>query len=144
MRNRAFRSAAATLGALAIVAAVAIAVARAQALPRGVIDIVWDQEACAHCRMHIGDPAFAAQVQTVDGRVLDFDDPGCMFRYLAEAKPDVHAIWVHEHVGARWLPCERAAFVHVARSPMGFGLGAVDSVTPGAIGWNDAAREASR
>jgi hypothetical protein len=125
---------------LAAVLALAFAVTRLQRLPSGPVPIAWDKEPCAHCRMLVGEPAFAAQIQTRDRRVLDFDDPGCLFAYEAAHHPDEHAVWFHEHGGDRWLPRERTAFLPVPRSPMGYGLGAVEVGTPGAIPF-DVARE---
>ena len=125
------------LAAMAV-ACLVLAIESAQALPSGVIEPAWDKTACAHCHMHVGDPAFAAQVQLADGRVLDFDDPGCMLLFEAKNTQPVHAIYVHEMNGTRWLPKGRAMFVHVPATPMGFGLGAVEIGTPGAIGWEAA------
>jgi hypothetical protein len=126
---------------LVAVACLVVAINSAQALPFGVIEPAWDKAACAHCHMHVGDPAFAAQVQLADGRVLDFDDPGCMLRWEAKNGQTVHAIYVHEMNGTRWLPKARAAFVHAPSTPMGFGLGAVEIGTPGAMSWDAARRE---
>ncbi len=49
--------------------------------------------------MAISDPAFAARLQTDDGRVLDFDDPGCQFRYQAEERLKVKALYFHAFRG---------------------------------------------
>jgi hypothetical protein len=95
--------------------------------------IVFDRESCAHCRMLISDPAFAAQLQTEDGETFNFDDPGCLLRWRAEHAPHVRAVWFHHLHEERWLPEAEVAFVPVARTPMGYGLGAVDAGTPNAI-----------
>ena len=94
-------------------------------LPNGPVEIVWDRETCAHCKMHIGEPAFAAQLQTKSGTVLNFDDPGCLIVYAAKNGPAIHARYFRDHRGAGWLREERAAFAPVGRSPMGYGYGAV-------------------
>jgi copper chaperone NosL len=94
--------------------------------------IAWDREPCAHCRMLISDPAFAAQLQTRDGVVASFDDPGCLLAALT-SYPEPSALWFHDHAEERWLPEGGVAFVRVARSPMGYGLGAVAAGTPGAL-----------
>jgi hypothetical protein len=45
----------------------------------------------------------------------------------------------------RWIPGDRVAFEHVPRTPMGYGLGAVDAGTEGALGLEAArARVAER
>jgi copper chaperone NosL len=126
-------------------AAVAVALALAACgAPEGVAPIVWDREACAHCRMLIGEPRFAAQLQTGDGRVESFDDPGCLLARLPEAGP-VRALWFHSVREDRWIPGDAVAFEAVPRTPMGYGLGAVDAGTPGAIPLAEAqARVAAR
>jgi copper chaperone NosL len=93
--------------------------------------IVWNKEACAHCHMLIGDPHFAAQIQTADGAVYDFDDPGCLLLFRAShPEIDVRATWYHHVREDRWIPGERVAFVRSpAPTPMGYGLGAVERGT---------------
>ncbi|MBW2224019.1 MAG: hypothetical protein JRF54_07310 [Deltaproteobacteria bacterium] len=72
-------------GALLVVALVVVVVAFVRlnqvTLPEGAVPVVWDGEVCQHCKMHVGDPRFAAQVQTTSGDILNFDDPGCLFDY---------------------------------------------------------------
>lgn len=114
-------------------AAVSFSVFAANSLPAGPVDLVWDKTACASCRMHVGEPAFSAQLTTKDGRTHAFDDPGCLFVFLDEEQPAVHEIWFHHLHELRWLPASAVAFVPVEPTPMGFGLGAVDPGTPGAI-----------
>jgi hypothetical protein len=119
------------LGCLLLVAGLGGALVWTQRLPEGPQPVVWDREACAHCRMHVGEPGFAAQLQLRDGRVLHFDDPGCLLRYEAERRPDVHASWFHHLREERWLSREQVAFLPVSPTPMGYGLGAVEAGTPG-------------
>jgi len=123
---------------------VAVNVLASNTLPDGPADVVWDREICAHCRMHVGEPAFATQVQTTDGRVLSFDDPGCAALHLKENEIAVHALYFRHHVDDRWIPVEGAAFVAVARTPMGFGYGAVDAGTADAIPWSEASDRMTR
>lgn len=112
--------------------------------PDGVAPIVWDREDCAQCRMLIGEPRFAAQLQTRDGRVESFDDPGCLMLRL-DAVEDVRALWFHHVHEDRWIPGDAVAFARIERTPMGYGLGAVDAGTPGAIPLAEArARVAAR
>lgn len=125
------------MGALGLVAFGAL-VFRAQRLPEGPQPIIWDKEACAHCRMHIGLPSMAAQVHLSDGQVLNFDDPGCLLLWLNRGAAPPRAVWVHHHRADVWLPREQAAFVEVSESPMGFNLGAVERATPGALDWQQA------
>lgn len=130
--------------ALVAVGAFGALLARAQRLPHGVVSVAWDKAACAHCRMHVGEPAFAAQLQLTSGAVHDFDDPGCLFAWL-EAHPRdaadgaVHAIYFRHHSEDRWLERSAAGFVHVSPTPMGFGIGVVDATAAGAAPWQWAA-----
>ena len=101
--------------------------------PDGPQPIVWDREPCAHCRMLISDPAFAAQLQTVDGVVESFDDPGCLFARVAARQPELHALWFHHVREERWIRGDAVAFERIDPTPMDFGLGAVDAGTPGAL-----------
>jgi copper chaperone NosL len=100
--------------------------------------IVWDREPCAHCHMLISDPAFAAELETADGDLLAFDDPGCLLAYVAEHGGSARRIWFHHSKEDRWIPGERVAFVRVSPTPMGYGLAAVDAGTPGALSLEEA------
>lgn len=132
------------LAALAV-AGFLYALGEAQALPTGPVEITWDKEACAECHMHIGEPKFAAQIQTRSGSVLDFDDPGCLLRYEARNRPDEHAMYFHDVRSGRWLSKSETAFVETGPTPMGYGLGAVPKGTAGAMSYDEArAKVASR
>ena len=103
-------------------------------LPEGAVPVVWDGEVCGHCKMHVGDPRFAAQLQTANGEVLNFDDPGCLFDYLASHDAPVHALYFRNHAADGWLAQSDAGFIPVEDSPMGYGLAAVPKETEGAQG----------
>ncbi|MBZ0235887.1 MAG: hypothetical protein K8M05_26395 [Deltaproteobacteria bacterium] len=132
------------LVAVAAVAAVAGLVAalvlRGRPLPDGPVDLVWNREPCAHCRMLVGEPAYAAQLVTTSGDVLAFDDPGCLLHYVEDQRPDVHRIWFHDSTSDRWLSPEEVGFAPGAATPMDYGLAAVPAGTPGAISLDDARR----
>jgi copper chaperone NosL len=126
---------------LLAVALVAISIAFVRfnrpTLHEGPVPVVWDSEVCAHCKMHVGDPRFAAQLQTTRGDVLNFDDPGCLLEYLGSHDPSVHGIYFRDYTAEGWLPEAEAGFVSVEDSPMGYGLAAVPRGTSGAqdIDW---------
>ena len=81
---------------VALIATILVLVVGGGTRPPGSVQpIAWNRESCAHCRMLIGDPAYAAQIITEDGDVLSFDDPGCAARYLRERRPRVHRAWFH-------------------------------------------------
>ena len=131
---------------VAVGAGMGVAVCRAQELPNAVVEIAWDKEPCAYCHMHVGDPAFAGQIQTKDGMVYNFDDPGCLLRYASEHDASrFHAVYLHENKKAgRWLTQPQTGFVRVSPTPMGYGFGAVDKSTPGAIAWDQARAEVAK
>ncbi len=106
---------------------------RTEALPQGPQPVVWDRESCAHCQMAVSDRRFAAQLQLEDGRVLDFDDPGCLFTYMQRLQAPVHAVYFRHVSEDRWIPMAAAAFRSASETPMDYGLGAVDSGAPGAM-----------
>jgi hypothetical protein len=83
--------------------------------------------------MLISEPRFAAQLETEDGEIRSFDDPGCLLAELeADALP-VRRLWFHHVREDRWLDGTRVAFEAADHTPMGYGLGAVDADTPGAM-----------
>jgi copper chaperone NosL len=107
----------------------------------GPAAIVWDKAACAACGMHVGEPPFAAQVTTKDGRVHAFDDPGCLFLWVEEHRPDVHSTFFRHHAEDRWIRSDAVAFVPADKTPMGFGIAAVDANVRGAIDFDEARRK---
>lgn len=112
--------------ALALGAAVVVAVVVSGRPPDGPVAVDWDGTRCARCGMLVSDPAFAAQLHAMDGDVRHYDDPGCLLADLAESDATTwHAAWLHHHRDARWIPIEKAAFLPVPHSPMGYGLGVV-------------------
>lgn len=118
---------------LLCVGLVVAVVVHSQRLPDGPQPVAWDRQSCAHCQMHVGDPAFAAQLHTRQGEVLHFDDPGCLLLYRHDRRPDVHAVWFRHRSEDRWLSAEEVAFAPAPDTPMGFGIAAVDRGTEGAI-----------
>jgi copper chaperone NosL len=99
-------------------------------LPEGAVPVVWDGEVCGHCKMHVGDPRFAAQLQTTAGDVVNFDDPGCLFDYLQSHEVSVHALFFRNHDEDGWLTESEVGFLPVEDSPMGYGIRAVPKDTP--------------
>jgi len=95
--------------------------------PAGPLEPVWDKESCAHCGMAVSDPRYAAEIQTRDGRVLYFDDPGCLLQYQKDRHPEERAVYFHHSREPRWLPSGATGFVKAARTPMNWGLAAVDA-----------------
>jgi hypothetical protein len=122
-----------------VVGVVLWAIVGSRTTPKGPVPVAWDRQPCAHCGMLLGEPAFAVQLHTAEGDVLFFDDPGCYFSYRAGHMTVVHAAWFHDLQQDRWRPESAVGFLPVATSPMGWGLGAVEAGTAGALSV-DAAR----
>jgi hypothetical protein len=135
--------------ALLVAAGLYAALRWAQAPLEGPAPVAYDRASCTRCRMLIGEPAYAAQIEWSSGDVSLFDDPGCLLLYLDEHPDEVRAIWFHHVREDRWIPGDKVAFEPASPTPMGYGLGAVDAGTPGAFSRAEAlararAREASR
>jgi copper chaperone NosL len=120
--------------------AVALLVAWTGRPPDGPEPVAWGDEPCAECRMHVDDRRFAAQLQATDGRTLNFDDVGCLFRFVARERPPVHAVHYRHLRDDRWIPEARVRFVPVDGSPMNYGLGAVDRMEEGSLSLGEARR----
>lgn len=77
--------------------------------------ILYDSDACDHCRMTIADPRFAAQLVTRTGKRYRFDDPGCLAAFADSgrvAAVDVHSIWLNDHANPETrVKAEDALFV---------------------------------
>ncbi len=123
-----------------VVSAVAWSVLASAKLPDGPAELVYDKAACAACGMHVGDPAFAAQATTTDGRVHAFDDPGCLFAWLEEQQPVLHSLFFRHQRQERWLSRDAVGFVAVTPTPMGFGWAAVDGHATGVIDFDECRR----
>jgi len=122
------------LGAVVVATLAVWLIKSSEALPDGPVPVVWNRTQCAECRMSVTDRAYAAQLQLADGRVLDFDDPGCLFRYERQESGPVHAVWFHHVQEERWLAAADVGFVVTGPSPMGYDLGAVEAGAAGSIG----------
>jgi copper chaperone NosL len=81
---------------------------------------VWNKQTCAHCRMILSDPRYAAQLTQKDGRRLYFDDVGCLAAYLNREKPAVTRVWVRDR-GA-WHVADELRYTRGHDTPMGFGF----------------------
>ncbi|GAB3319366.1 hypothetical protein GCM10027511_29890 [Hymenobacter humi] len=76
------------------------------------------QDECAHCRMTVVRPEFAAELVTGKGRQYVFDDLRCMANFLREhpevAGPGPRLLVADFNEPATWLPVQDA---HLVRSP---------------------------
>ncbi len=84
-------------------------------------------DTCAHCKMAISQPRYAAQIVDKDGTAYKFDDIGCMTNFARQRKlapPSGAKIYVIDYASAEWLDAEKAVFVRseAIDSPMASGL----------------------
>ncbi|MCB9735828.1 MAG: hypothetical protein H6745_24845 [Deltaproteobacteria bacterium] len=99
----------------------------------GPSPIAWDRIACSHCRMHVGEPAFAAQLRDEYGDLEVFDDPGCLFTWRDQHVGPVRAVFFHASEGDSWIPESEVGFLPHEPTPMGYGYAAVPKGTAGAL-----------
>ena len=115
-----------TAAALAIALAVVAVVLLLERAPGGPVEPAWDRQACAHCRMHLSERGFAAQLQDARGEVWFFDDPGCLWLWQRDHGAAAAEIYYHHLREERWLTEAQAGFARVETTPMGWGFGAVE------------------
>jgi copper chaperone NosL len=87
--------------------------------------LVPGQEACAHCRMAVSEPRFAAQLVAPGELPRFFDDVGCLRDHLrASSAPAGAAAFVADHRTREWVDAARASYARVAglQTPMGSGI----------------------
>ena len=92
--------------------------------------ISYGSDTCAHCKMVISDPRFAAACRDTDGKPSRFDDIGCMVRMHAEMPPaDGATFWVHSYMDEATVAAGDATFVISDKilTPMAFGIAAVST-----------------
>jgi len=74
--------------------------------------------------MTISDPRFVAEAVLSTGKVLAFDDIGCLATWLGTAREPVETVWVASFTDQAWLPAGEATFLRTdsLRTPMASGL----------------------
>ena len=80
--------------------------------------------------MTLADPRFTAELVTRTGRIIPFDDPGCLGTYVATegiASEEVRSLWVSDFVTHELLEVSQAVFLksESIHSPMDYQLAAV-------------------
>lgn len=88
--------------------------------------------------MVIHDRHHAAQLQLRDGTTANFDDVGCLFKYVARRSPRVRAAWLRDSTSDRWLRPSEAAFVRSTNTPMRYGFAVVPKGIHGAVSEREA------
>lgn len=107
-----------------------LALAAACAVP-GPRPVVIGSDLCAHCHMTVADERFVAQLVTATGKVLVYDDAGCLATALAEdvvPEAQVSSLWVTDYLApTSLLEAPEAWFVRAGSisTPMASGLAAL-------------------
>lgn len=84
-----------------------------------------DVDVCAVCNMQVKDDAFATQIVTKDGKILKFDDLGCMNTWKQENGTDYIGMdYVRDYNDKEWIEFSKATYVYDAsiRTPMAYGI----------------------
>lgn len=95
--------------------------------------VVLGSEACQHCHMTVADDRFIAQLVTSTGKVLIYDDPGCLAAALRDgvvAGDRIRSLWVTDYLDPATLRnADEAWFVQsdAVHTPMASGLVALAS-----------------
>ena len=86
--------------------------------------INYGRDVCAHCRMHLSQAGFAAELRDRDGTLTKYDDIGCMLHAMLALHHEVPEAWVEDHDGGGFVPLLSASLVHSDRleTPMGSGI----------------------
>jgi copper chaperone NosL len=95
------------LAALGLV--LAAVVLHSPSVPSGPEPIRYGRDACAHCRMHLATPGFAAERRDGKGALHKYDDIGCML--IAASRDASGEAWVEDHGGSGFVPLLAAALV---------------------------------
>jgi copper chaperone NosL len=102
-----------------------LAVACAAPEPRA---LAFGAESCTHCHMTLADPRHAGQLVTSTGRVLPFDDVGCLATFIITGgipQDRIHSVWFHDYARPDSLLDAMAAVFLASDSihtPMDYGV----------------------
>ena len=110
------------------IAASALLLAAAACTTPAPRPLAFGAEPCSHCHMTLADPRHAGQLVTTTGKVLPFDDVGCLATFVATggiAADAIHSVWFHDYTQPDSLLDARAAgfLQHDSiRTPMDYGI----------------------
>lgn len=109
-------------------AATTLLLAAAACATPGPRPLAFGAEQCTHCHMTLAEPRHAGQLVTATGKVLPFDDVGCLATYVATggiAADAIHSVWFHDFTQPDSLLDGRGAVFlqhDSIRTPMDYGI----------------------
>jgi mono/diheme cytochrome c family protein len=111
---------AAVFAAVALVAVIVL-------LPKsggGPEPITYGRDACARCRMVIGQPGLGGEIRDRKGVLTKYDDVGCLLQGMSAMHAEVPNAWVEDQAGSGFVPLLKASFVKDSKvtTPMGHGV----------------------
>ncbi|GED31717.1 nitrous oxide reductase accessory protein NosL [Brevibacillus centrosporus] len=89
------------------------------------VEIAEGVDKCDICHMHVANDQHATELVLKDGKVLKFDDIGCMHEWTEKnGTEQVDTQFVRDYYTAEWLKEEQAAFAYdkTYKTPMGYGI----------------------
>jgi hypothetical protein len=89
--------------------------------------VAWGAEPCASCGMPVAEKPYAAQCLDSEGRVLTYDDLGCLVIEMGSGRIEPRSIQFRHAREDRWIPLAEAGFVRDPATPMAFGFAAVEA-----------------
>lgn len=90
--------------------------------------LAYGAENCAHCHMTLADARYGAELLTTTGRVIPFDDVGCLASFVATngiPAARVGSLWVSDFLPPHaLLAVSRAVFLRsdALHTPMDYGI----------------------
>lgn len=83
------------------------------------------KDKCDICQMAVKDDQYATQTHLENGKVLKFDDIGCMHQWIKENKNEKDPIhFVRDYNSKKWIALDQAVYVYDKdlKTPMAYGV----------------------
>ncbi|MCC7477185.1 hypothetical protein IT575_01895 [bacterium] len=91
------------------------------------VEIVWNEDSCAECRMAVSDKQFGCEYVSPDGICSAFDDIGCLVVWARNGNlPEGGAAYVRDFESQEWIDAGKAhyMFANELPTPMRYGISA--------------------
>jgi len=89
------------------------------------VEIAEGVDKCDICHMHVPNDHNATEIVLKDGKVLKFDDIGCMHEWTEKnGTEQVNVQFVRDYYTAEWLKQDQAAYAYDStfKTPMSYGI----------------------